>query len=297
MDYIVLDMEWNQPSHERQIVKKPVKLYGEIVQIGAVKLDNDFNVTDTFKTMVTPKYYTRMNKLVSRLTKITTENLQYGEPFPTAFENFKKWCGDCFVILTWGPDDIRILHDNLLLHGFDTSWIPDSYDVQLIFDAQVTKEKRQVSLSSAMEMLNEPALEAHDALNDAKNTACICLRLDMKNGIAEYSNIKKALKKRKEKKTPAVKTYKMRRSALSDTELTRFFCPVCGELAVCKGFVRQNTDKYICCARCENEHEFFVRFRFSKCANGRFKVSRLIYEMNDDNLGYYRSKKTRQSNF
>ncbi len=291
MDYIVLDMEWNQPYYAKQIIKKPVKLYGEIVQIGAVKLDSEFNITDTFKTMVTPRYYKRMNKMVSQLTKLTTENLQCGVPFPTAYELFSKWCGDSFAIITWGPDDIRVLRDNLILHGMESEKLPDTYNLQLIFDSQITKEKRQISLTDAMIMLDEPALEAHDALNDAKNTARICQRLDMKSGIGEYAKIQKSAKVRKEKTAPAVKTYKTRRSALSDKELTNFFCPICASTAVCSGFVRQNTDKYICCARCENGDELFVRFKFIKCPNGKFKVSRLIYEMNDDNRNYYRSKK------
>lgn len=291
MNYIVLDMEWNQPYHAKQIVKKPVKLYGEIVQIGAVKLDGEFNIIDTFKTMVAPQYYKKMNKIVSRLTKLTTESLQGAVAFPTAFESFIDWCGDEFAIITWGPDDIRVMRDNLVLHGMDTEAMPDTYNLQLIFDFQVTKERRQVSLTDAMQMLDEPALEAHDALNDAKNTARICQRLDMKTGLEEYSKIQKQAKVKKEKTSPAVKTYKTRRAALSDRELLTFFCPVCGTTAVCSGFARQNTDKYICSARCENGDELFVRFKFTKCSNGKFKVSRLIYEMNDDNRSYYRSKR------
>lgn len=294
MDYIVLDMEWNQPYRAKQIVKQPVKLYGEIVQIGAVKLDSDFNLVDTFKMMVTPKYYTRMNKNVSRLTKITTEELQNGVAFPLAFDCFKQWCGEDFAILTWGPDDIRVLRDNLTLHELDPEWIPDTYNLQLIFDSQITKERRQVSLTDAMEMIGEPALEAHDALNDAKNTACICQRLDMKTAIDEYRQINedsKKPKKRKKKKSPEEKTYRTRRSAISDPEITRFFCPVCGEKAVCSGFARQSTDKYICVARCESGDELFVRFKLTKCANGRFKASRLIYEMNEENRDFYRRKR------
>lgn len=286
-------MEWNQPYYGKQVIKKPVRLYGEIVQIGAVKLDSELNIIDTFKILVNPKYYTRMNKNVFRLTKITIEELKNGETFPSAFEIFKQWCGEDFAILTWGPDDIRVLRDNLVLYGMDTDWIPDTYDLQLIFDSQVTKESRQVSLSDAMEMMGEPALEAHDALNDAKNTACICLRLDINTAIADYANIKSTPRKPKGKKTPATKTYKKRRAVLSDDEQIKFFCPICGAPTECSGFTRQNTDKYICVAKCENGDEFFVRFKFAKCPNGRFRVSRLIYEMNDDYRNYYKSKRQR----
>ena len=39
MNYIVLDMEWNQANSYAEMVKDPIMLTGEIVQIGAVKLD------------------------------------------------------------------------------------------------------------------------------------------------------------------------------------------------------------------------------------------------------------------
>lgn len=68
----------------KSMVKKPLMLHDEIVQIGAVKLDENYHILDTFKIMVSPKYYTKMNKKVSKLTKITTEERQYGFPFPVA---------------------------------------------------------------------------------------------------------------------------------------------------------------------------------------------------------------------
>lgn len=152
MDTIILDMEWNQPFSKKRMMKSPVCLTGEIIQIGAVKLDKNYCIVDTFKIMITPQYYTKMHKKVSDLTKITTEELQYGFSFPTAFaalKYFRAWCGKEFVFLAWGTDDITTLHANLALHGLDSAWIPESYDIQLIFDEQITKEKRQVSLSDA----------------------------------------------------------------------------------------------------------------------------------------------------
>ena len=76
MNYIVLDLEWNQPSSPRVMVKSPVSLKGEIIQIGAVKLDENLEIIDTFKIMVKPKYYRTMHKKVSRLTSITDDDLQ-----------------------------------------------------------------------------------------------------------------------------------------------------------------------------------------------------------------------------
>ncbi len=294
MNYIVLDMEWNQPYNIKSMVKKPVMLHGEIVQIGAVKLDENYHILDTFKIMVLPKYYTKMHKQVSKLTKITTEELQYGFPFSVAFKHFQKWCGEKFVFLTWGPDDIEILRDNMILHELNTEWIPSTYNIQVIFDDQIAKEKRQVSLSYAMEKIGEPALEAHDALNDARNTVCVCLHLDMVKGLAEYSELIKQMKcygSHSKERSDSTKAYSTKEAALADPELVNFICPNCGANVECTDLVRQNSDKYICIGRCENGDELFVRFKFNKWPDGKFSVVRILYEIDEDNKGYYMSKK------
>ena len=89
MNYIVLDLEWNQPIYKKSTIKNPVLLKGEIIQIGAVKLNSKFNVIDTFTIMVAPKYYTIMKKNVSKITKIRTRDLQLGFPFEKALDYFE----------------------------------------------------------------------------------------------------------------------------------------------------------------------------------------------------------------
>lgn len=294
MNYIVLDLEWNQPVSAKSMVRTPVSLYGEIIQIGAVKLDENYHILDTFKIMVAPKHYRKMHKKVTKLTKITTEDLKYGFPFPVAFGHFKKWCGDEFAFLTWGPDDIGILNDNMVLHKLDTAWIPCTYNIQVIFDDQTTKEKRQVSLSYAMEKIGEPALEAHDALHDARNTVCVCLHLDMVKGLAEYAELQKQMAYYRElhmDRSESTKTYATKEEALSDPELTQFYCPKCGGIVTCGDIVKQNSNKSIAIGKCENGDELFVRFKFTRWDDGRLSVARILYEMDDDNRSYYLEKK------
>lgn len=294
MNYIVLDMEWNQPFNMKSMVKSPVMLYGEIVQIGAVKLDEDYHILDNFKIMVSPKYYTKMHKKVSKLTRITTEELQYGFPFPVAFKHFRKWCGEEFCFLTWGLDDIDMLRSNMVLHEINTEWIPAAYNIQAIFDDQIAKEKRQVSLLYAMEKIGEPAFEAHDALNDARNTVCVCLHLDMVKGLAEYAALQKQMKcygSHVIERSQSTKTYSTREAAISDPELFNFFCPTCNTNVACIDFVRQDSDKFICIGKCENGDELFVRFKFIKRPDGTFSLTRFLYEMDEEKMGYYLSKK------
>ena len=103
MDYIVLDMEWNQPWPGSPSSKKvlPVTIRGEIIQIGAVRVTQDREVADEFQVMVRPKYYRRLNRRVSKLTGIKESRLRdEGISFPDAMEQFRTWCGEDVIFLT-----------------------------------------------------------------------------------------------------------------------------------------------------------------------------------------------------
>ncbi len=292
MNYIILDMEWNQVFSKFKIIKKPLRLVGEIIQIGAVKLDENFRYVDNFKIGIQPKHYTKMNKRVQKLTNITNDDLQVGLPFKKGFEHFKDWCGYDFVFLTWGFDDAPMLRDNMVLHGISTDWLPDVYNLQIIYDAQIAHQNQQAALAKALESVGEdPSLNTHDALGDAMSTYTVCTHLDMKQGLQDYRP--NALTQGTSKLTVEnlQDTYATKGEALQSKKERTFHCPECGNKVICGEIVNQNDVKKIALARCENEHEFFVRFKIWKNKQNRFKVTRIIYTLTDDNLEYYNTKK------
>ena len=190
MDYIVLDMEWNQPWPGSPSAKKvlPVPIRGEIIQIGAVRVTENQQVADEFQILIKPKVYRRLNRRVSKLTGIKESQLkEQGVPYPEAMEQFRAWCGEDIVFITWGFDDITILRENLRLYGLDESWTDRWYNAQMIFNAQTDGSNAQKALKTALEIFEiTPSRPAHDALGDAYHTALICARLDLKRGMAEY---------------------------------------------------------------------------------------------------------------
>lgn len=196
MNYIVLDMEWNQPWPGSPSAKKvlPVSIRGEIIQIGAVRLTADRQVADEFQVMVRPKFYRKLNKRVSKLTGIKETRLkEEGIPFPEAMAHFETWCGEDPVFLTWGFDDIMILRENLRLFDLPEGWTERWYNAQMIFNAQTDGSTAQKALKTAMEMFSiESTRPAHDALGDAYHTALICARLDLERGIREYGRALKS---------------------------------------------------------------------------------------------------------
>ncbi len=190
MYYITLDLEWNQAYAEKAMaVQKRLsrRLRGEVIQIGAVKLDKNMNPCGSYQVIVKPKYFKKIHKHVSVLTGITQDQMDLGAPLDIAAERFRKWCGKDFAFLTWGPDDIPMLKENLRIHGLPTAWLDSSYDLQRIFNRQTDDGTKQRSLEYAMEYFEIPQnLPAHDALNDAYFTALVAARLNVAEGIKSY---------------------------------------------------------------------------------------------------------------
>ena len=139
MQYIILDMEWNQAwpgsSAARQPLPSPIR--GEIVQIGAVRVREDQQLAGEFQILIRPKYFKKMNSKISKLTGIKDARLRAeGVPFPEAMARFRAWCGEDCVFLTWGFDDIAVLKDNLALYAMQSDWVSRWYNAQLIFNVQ-----------------------------------------------------------------------------------------------------------------------------------------------------------------
>jgi len=289
MEYIVLDMEWNQPWPGSPSAKKvlPVQIRGEIIQIGAVRIVNDREVADEFQVLIRPKYYRRLNRRVSKLTGIKeAQLLDEGIPFPEAMAMFRKWCGESAVFLTWGFDDISILRENLQLFNIDTGWTDKWYNAQMIFNAQTDGSNSQKALKTAMEIFGiEATRPAHDALGDAFHTALICARLDLARGMDEYG---KALKSHEDgfhgAQLPgciARKVYhdlRDKNSALAAMSGEENKCPVCGGQMQGTRWFAQPGHRYMDLASCPEHGQFLIRIRLSDQPDGLVRVSRLTYE-------------------
>ena len=298
MDYIVLDMEWNQPWPGSPSSRKvlPVHIRGEIIQIGAVRVTEDQFVTDEFQIMVKPKYYRHLNRRVSKLTGIKESRLrEEGVPFPQAMEAFREWCGEDIVFLTWGFDDIGILRENLQLFGLETDWTGKWYNAQMIFNAQTDGSTSQKALKTAMELFGiEATRPAHDALGDAFHTAQICARLDLKRGAAEYDQ---ALKSHDNgfhgAELPGCicrqvfYDYPDKRAALAAMAGEENKCPICGGRMLGSRWFAQPSHRYMDLATCPEHGKFLIRVRLSEQPDGLTRVSRLTYEATSEAAANY----------
>ena len=171
MNYIIFDMEWNQPADLSVMVTDPLPVTGEIIEIGAVKLNDEFKIIDELRLYITPRYYTRLHRRIAALTGIRDKDLMTrGVPFPEAYDRFREFCGEEYRFMTWSMSDVPMLIDNMLLHGIDVSDLPVCYDIQRIFGREIMRSDTRYALDTALAILKESGDTAHDALNNFNET-------------------------------------------------------------------------------------------------------------------------------
>ncbi|MCE5287569.1 MAG: exonuclease domain-containing protein [Pelosinus sp.] len=164
--YIMLDLEWNRPS------KSPCyRCPNEIIEIGAVKFDEDLNILDAFSVLIKPKIYPELHSEVQALTKIRKEDLKQGVLFSKAITMFRAWLkGTEFVICTWGKSDIEVLKQNCRFYynKYNFKWLSRYVDLQeyLVMD----RRHHHVGLKEAALLMNIDVQEEylHTAMGDAR---------------------------------------------------------------------------------------------------------------------------------
>jgi DNA polymerase III epsilon subunit-like protein len=305
MNYVVVDLEWNQAMSSKSSVfnKLPIHLRGEIIEIGAVKLDGDMKPAGEFTIDVKPVYFKRMHYKVKKLTGFDTERLSRGIAFEDAFQQFREWCGDDVTFLTWGYDDQGIMEQNIIIHDLDWDWISGWINLQLIYNVQTGGDKNQKSLATAMENFGiEQTRTAHDALGDAYNTALVCTHLDMDAGLDGYDDAVRILSARAPREPKAVPDgpepvsrdtfpgYISKAEAFSDGALTTIACPKCGGAMESERWVNQGDQRYMNMFSCPEDGAFLVRVKFRKAEDGTWCANRLVYEADEGLSDFYKAK-------
>lgn len=76
MHYVVVDLEWNQAMSSKSSVfnKLPIHLSGEIIEIGAVKLNDDMTPGEEFTIDVKPVYFRQMHYKVKKKSPALTRS-------------------------------------------------------------------------------------------------------------------------------------------------------------------------------------------------------------------------------
>lgn len=172
MRYIVADLEWNGAYS-----KKASGYFNEIIEIGAVALDETMETVDTFHRVICPSVSKKLSRLVQELTHITEEELKTdGDSFSDVMADFSDWAGEDSALLTWSNTDLLVLMENYrFFYAEETIPFLHYYaDIQPYCQRRMGVDmSQQMGLSRACEHLGINAQECalHRALDDAALTA------------------------------------------------------------------------------------------------------------------------------
>lgn len=177
MDYIILDLEWNQGAGKKTEKNLPF----EIVEIGAIKLNSRREKIGEFSELIKPQVYHEMNYVTKKLIHLQMEQLKSGKSFPEVMRTFRNWWGEDYIFCTWGSMDLTELQRNIRYYGLEPmSDRPFRFlDIQKLFSIAFEDRKSRKSLEYAIDFLKiEKDIPFHRALSDAYYTAKIVALLD-----------------------------------------------------------------------------------------------------------------------
>ena len=175
MNYIIYDLEFNQKSTD---ISNPEAAFPslpfEIIQIGALKLNESFETVSTFNTLIKPTVHTAIHPFIENLTGINDSKVSIHKNFPQVYEDFIRFAGSGEIVLcVWGTVDIKELLRNIKFHELPALSNFKFIDVQHYASKYFKVSKGfRIGLKNAVEFLNlSSENEFHDAFNDAYYTS------------------------------------------------------------------------------------------------------------------------------
>ena len=159
---VLFDLEWNIGYKPYLFNYHGVQqtFRGEIIEIGAVKIDEDANVLDTFSIHLRPRIFRTLQHHIAKVTGLTQADLDRGEPIVQGLRRFMQWCGPDAEFAEWGMDDVPVLKQNLFLCNLDESRPTQWYDLQQIFLREHPRKEGEGGSASAVEGLGVAAAHA-----------------------------------------------------------------------------------------------------------------------------------------
>lgn len=171
MNYIIFDLEATCWENDR-------KRQNEIIEIGAVKLNERLKIVSDFQIFVKPALSPQLSDFCKQLTSISQADVDAAMYFPQAIRQFQEWIGnEPHVLCSWGFYDKNQLQKDCALHQIASEWTDNHISLKHQHGRMIGRE-RGVGIERALTMLKLP-LEGthHRGIDDAKNIAKIFVKI------------------------------------------------------------------------------------------------------------------------
>ena len=302
MNYIIFYLEWNQYPGKKENAEP--RLPFEIIEIGAVRLDETLQETGQFHCVIRPFVYPTLHSHTRELITLDENDLQNGRPFPEAIREFFSFCGKDPVFCTWGSSDLTELQRNLNYYGL-LPLLPGPvayYDIQKLFSICHDLPNSQKSLEYAVEFLNlEASMAFHHALSDARYTAMIFCRIPgtllPANGSLDTWQNPKTRKEEIHLEGDGYSRYISREfsskeEAMKDREVSSSRCCLCHKAARKKiRWFSVGSKNYYCAAFCQEHGYLKGKIRMKHTDDGKFYVTKTLRMSSPQEIALIREKK------
>ncbi|MBK7870193.1 MAG: exonuclease domain-containing protein [Saprospiraceae bacterium] len=168
MNFIIYDLEatcWQG---------RPPSLVQEIIEIGAVRLNNYGEVEGTFNSFIRPKMHPRLSAFCQELTTIRQIDIDRAPNFPDVIEDFQDWAevfDEDYLLCSWGGFDKTMLIQDCQLHDMDYDWVEPHINLK----EQYREIKRLRQSKGLKSVVNAEGFEFtgthHRGIDDAENLA------------------------------------------------------------------------------------------------------------------------------
>lgn len=306
MNYIILDLEWNQSPDGKSHSFSDIPF--EIIQIGAVKLNAEFSIQSGFDRFIRPQLYTKLHSKVGEIIGITMQELrQKGKSFPEVVTDFLNWCGGDYIFCTWGSTDLLELQRNMQHYGIENPFPKPFlyYDLQKLYSLCFSDGKTRITLQHAIEQLGIEEEESyHSAGSDARYTAKVFARLDFERVRSFYSvDTYRIPASRKEEiylnfgdyGKYISRGFSSRETAATDREVRACKCFICQRnmKKLIKWF-STNTKNYYGLFSCEEHGLIKGRFRIKSTDWERYYVVRILKRTDEAGADKIRARQQRE---
>ena len=170
MKYIIVDLEatcWKKREKGQK---------NEIIEIGAVAIDESGNELGEFAEFIKPKLNPVLSDFCKELTSISQSEIDAAQSFPEVLKSFQDWIemeSPAYFLCSWGFYDKSQFEKDCKLHGLDTQWLERHISVKHQY-AKIKALPKACGMARALS-LEGMKLEGthHRGIDDARNLSRI----------------------------------------------------------------------------------------------------------------------------
>lgn len=155
---------------------RPPSMVQEIIEVGAMRVNNYGEVEGVFNSFVRPIVNPRLSSFCQELTSIRQEDVERARRFPEVVEDFQDWAEmweEDYVLCSWGEFDQKMLINDCRLHKIEYDWVDPHINLKEQYrEIKRLRQTRGLKATVAAEGFEFVGTH-HRGIDDAQNLALI----------------------------------------------------------------------------------------------------------------------------